>query len=132
MWLDQIITDSSERLLQSKADICNQDNSSFIVISSVKVRKRFKWNFSLSFEPQAVLYQSFYDDEIMWQVFLSISEQTVLRNYIIKQLLSCAHVKIRLKIVLGDKNNFRGVHRKGGFVLLHNEEVVVRRSSSYI
>lgn len=38
--LDQIITYSSERPLQSKADIYNQDNSSFIVISSVKVRKR--------------------------------------------------------------------------------------------
>lgn len=116
MWLDQIITDSSERSLQS---------SSFIVISSVKVRKRFKWKFSLSFELQAVLYRSFYDGEIMWQVFLSISKQTVLCNYIMKQ-------EIRLKIVLGDKNKFHGVHRKGGFVLLHNEEVVVRQSSSYI
>lgn len=133
MCLDQIIIDSSDRPLQSKADICNQDNFSFIVISSVKVKKKkIQMELQPQFELQAVLYRSFCDDEIMWQVFLSISDQTVLRNYIIKQLLSCAHVKIRLKIVLGHKNNFRGVHRKGGIVLLHNEDVVVGRSSSYI
>lgn len=38
----------------------------------------------------------------MWEFSSVFWEQTVLHNYL-KQLLSCAHVKIRLKIVLEEK-----------------------------
>lgn len=58
----------------------------------------------------------------MWEFFFSLSfssvfrEQTVLRNYM-KQVLSCAHVKIRLEIVLDDRNHFHGADRKRSIVL---------------
>lgn len=52
----------------------------------------------------------------MWEFSSVFWEQTVLHNYI-KQLLSCAHVKIRLKIVPEDKHYFHGADRKRSIVL---------------